>query len=133
MPRFKHTGSQPNSMIGSRVRYRAPGDVKSRGGAPVGGVILDEVWELEKEGAPEARHLPEHHGWGEYCFFSQLIKWDNGHHSVRIGYYRRRRGEPNWTFGSQTTVSADPPTIRKLLQRTLAKRGWLRRRPPRSN
>lgn len=129
MPRFKHTDSQPNSMIGSKVRYGAPGDVKNRGGAPVEGVIRDEVWELEKGGAPEARHLPEHHGWGEYYFFSQLIEWDNGHHSIRVGYYRRRRGEPNWTFGSQTTVSADPPTIGRLLQRTLAKEGWFKRRP----
>lgn len=116
-------------MVGETVRYRAPGDVKARGGLPVEGKIIDEVWELEKDGAPEARHLPEKHHWGQYCFFSQLIAWNNGHHSIRIGYYRRRRGEPNWTFGSQTTVSADPPTIARLLRGTLAKESWFKRRP----
>ena len=116
-------------MIGETVRYGAPGDVKGRGGSPVEGKIIDEVWELEKGGAPEARHLPDEHHWGEYCFFSQLIAWNNGHHSIRIGYYRRRRGEPNWTFGSQTTVSADPPTISRLLKATLAREKWFKRRP----
>lgn len=116
-------------MIGETVRYGAPGDVKKRGGTAVDGKIVDEVWELEEGGAPESRHLPEEHHWGEYCFFSQLIAWTNGHHSIRIGYYRRRSGEPNWTFGSQTTVSADPPTIARLLMQTLSRKNWFKKRP----
>lgn len=129
MPRYKHTGALPNSMIGSIVRFSAPGDVKARGGGFVEGIVVDEVWEIESSGAPEARHLPAKHHWGEYCFFSQFIRWSNGHHSIRIGYYRRRHGEPNWTFGSQTTVSADPPTIARLLRNTLAKKDWYQAQP----
>jgi hypothetical protein len=69
VPRFKHTGSKPNSMVGSTVKFGAPGDVKRRGGQPVYGKVVDEVWELESGGAPEARHVENEHHWGEYCFF----------------------------------------------------------------
>ncbi len=113
----KHTGEIPTSRIGQRVHFGPPGDVKKKGGGGTSGTILDEVWTL---GAKEA-------SWGRYCFFSQLIKWDyDGKRTIRLGYYRRRKGEKHWEFGSQTTVNSAPKIVRALLTRTLAKKAWYR-------
>jgi hypothetical protein len=62
--------------------------------------------------------------WGEYCFCAQLIRWDHDRHSIRLGYFRRRKGESHWEFASQTTVNSDPKTIGHLLGATLAKPSW---------
>jgi len=113
----KHTGEMPTSRIGQRVHFGPPGDVKKKGGGGTSGTILDEVWTL---GAKEA-------SWDSYCFFSQRIKWDyDGSYTIRLGYYRRRRGEKHWEFGSQTTVNSTPKIVRALLTRTLAKKAWYR-------
>ena len=43
---------------------------------------------------------------------------------IRLAYYRRRCGEDFWEFASQMTVTAEPPIIKALLVRTLAKKTW---------
>jgi hypothetical protein len=70
------------------------------------------------------RHLDDPHDWGDYSFASQLIRWDNGTHTIRLAYYRRRTGEDHWEFASQMTVNSDPETIKALLERTLEQSSW---------
>ena len=111
----KHTGKSPKSRIGKRVIFGPPGDVKKKGGGGTTGTIKDEVWALGDKAGP----------WGRYCFFAQLIRWEYGKRSIRLGYYRKRMGEHHWEFGSQTTINSSPATIRKLLTETLAK-DWYR-------
>lgn len=112
------------SRIGCHVRFGAPRDVHHAGGTPSYGAIVDEVWAdpdandslAPKSGGPD--------DWGDYSFCSQLIRWTDGSHSIRLAYYRRRAGEDHWEYASQMTVNADPSTVRTLLQRTLARRKW---------
>jgi hypothetical protein len=113
----RHPGKTPNARIGKRVHFGPPGDVKKKGGSGMTGTIIDEVWVVD--GGPRRSR------WGRYCFFSQLIRWDSGRRTIRLGYYRKRAGEHHWEFGSQTTVNSTPATIRKLLRQTLAK-DWFR-------
>jgi hypothetical protein len=113
----QNLGPRPDSMIGKTVHFGPPGDVKDRGGTGSTGVVEAEVWVPDLEGDPGAP-------WGEYCFFAQRIRWEDGSYSIRLGYYRRRTGEKHWEFGSQTTVNSNPQTIRKLLEDTLGRQDW---------
>jgi len=127
---FARVKGRLTSRIGSSVKYGAPNDVSAKGGGPLSGEIVDEVWANEKinKRVPHDTHRCAKDGsfcWGDYSFFSQLIAWQEGKSaSIRLGYYRRRCGEDWWEFGSQTTVSAKPEAIKTLLTRTLAKRDW---------
>ena len=120
----KHPGKMPKTMVGERVHFRAPGDVKKKGGRGTSGTIKDEVWVLDKGRTAEEPATTPRFSWGQYCFFSQLIKWDSGKRSIRLGYYRKRAGEDHWEFGSQTTINSSPATIRALLAETIAKTEW---------
>ncbi len=115
----KHLGSQPDPMKGKRVYFGPPRDVGGKGGAGVSGKIIDEVWVPDVEATTDG-------SWGRYCFFAQLIKWDSGKDSIRLGYFRRRAGESHWEFGSQTTINSNPQTIHELLRQTLAKQEWFK-------
>jgi hypothetical protein len=112
------------SRIGCRVCFGAPRDVHKAGGSPGFGTIDDEVWADPSINDAPARTSDGSNDWGDYSFCSQLIRWDDGSQSVRLAYYRRRAGEDHWEFASQMTVNSDPPTIKALLQRTLAKEEW---------
>ncbi len=106
-------------MKGKRVYFGPPRDVGGKGGAGVSGKIIDEVWVPDVEATTDG-------SWGRYCFFAQLIKWDSGKDSIRLGYFRRRAGESHWEFGSQTTINSNPQTIHELLRQTLAKQEWFK-------
>ena len=112
------------SKVGCRVRFGAPRDVHHAGGAPGYGTIIDEVWAYPEVNDSPARTSGGADDWGDYSFCSQLIRWDDGAHSIRLAYYRRRATEDHWEYASQMTVNADPETIRTLLERTLAKGNW---------
>ena len=112
------------SRIGCRVGFKAPGDTEKAGGPGAQGTIIDEIWE-----DPEVLTKPPRKGdpatdWGDYAFGAQLIKWDDGTHSIRLIYYRRRINEDWWEFASQMTVTADPPTMKRLCEKTLGKISW---------
>jgi hypothetical protein len=119
-----------SSRVGRRVNFGPPVDVKGKGGVAGAGTIIDEVWAY-----PDANEKPPHpqgcdvQCWGDYSFCSQLIKWDDGTHAIRLAYYRRRCGEDFWEFASQMTVCADPETIKVLFERTLARDTWFRTEP----
>lgn len=112
------------SRVGCPVRYSAPRDVHQAGGAPGCGTIIDEVWAYPEVNDSATRSSRGTDDWGDYSFCSQLIRWDDGTHSIRLAYYRRRAGEDHWEYASQMTVDADPETIKTLLERTLAKDNW---------
>ena len=127
---FAKTKGELTSRIGRRVTFGAPKDVHEKGGAGPKGEIVDEVWvdaEINKS-SPHERPCDEH-CWGDYSFCSQLIKWSDGTHTVRLAYYRRRCGEDAWEYASQSTVNHDRETIHSLLTQTLAKGGWFPRDP----
>lgn len=117
------------SRVGCRVRFGAPHDVHQAGGAPGYGTIIDEVWAYPEVNDSPARTSGGYDDWGDYSFCSQLIRWDDGTHSIRLAYYRRRAGEDHWEYASQMTVSSDPQTIKTLLERTLAKVSWFVENP----
>lgn len=117
------------SRIGQRTGFKAPGDTAKAGGGGFGGVIIDEIWEN-----PEVLTKPPRKGnpaedWGDYAFGSQLIKCDDGSFMIRLIYYRRRINEDCWEYASQTTVMADPATIKNLCEKTLAMIGWFKTPP----
>lgn len=121
------------SHIGRAVNFSPPQDVRQNGGVDGQGEIVDEVW-----ADPDVNKEPPHgqpcdpHCWGDYSFCSQLIKWNDGSPpSIRFAYYRRRCGEDSWKFASQTTVNADPGTIKALCERTLAAKSWFKPEPAR--
>jgi len=116
------TGEQPRSRIKSRVCFGAPKDVRRKGGGPAWGTIVDEVWVPDTQ----ATSQESSGSWGDYGFCAQRIQWDAGGESIRLGYWRRRAGEKHWSFASQTTVTSNPQTIRRLLEATLA-RDWFSR------
>lgn len=127
---FAKIKSKLRSRIGRTVRFGAPQDVRNKGGVPGQGIIVDEVWAY-----PEVNDKPPHpqpcdaHCWGDYSFCSQLIRWTDNTYSIRLAYYRRRCGEDFWTFASQMTVNADPETIKRLCEHTLAKHTWFADKP----
>lgn len=116
------------SRVGSKVKFKAPLDVMKVGGANKrarnDGRIIDEVWaDPDVNGSPARAR--EHPGdWGDYSFCAQLIRWEDGRHTIRLAYYRRRAGEDHWEFASQMTVNSEWRTIKALLEATLAKPGW---------
>jgi hypothetical protein len=117
--------------IGSPVQFGAPKDVVQKGGKPVSGTIIDEVW-----ADPDVNGVKPHTNcqmgpecWGDYSFCAQLIEWDNGDHSIRLAYYRRRCGEDYWEYASQMTVNSDWATMKNLMERTLAKTTWFQSAP----
>ena len=120
------------TRVGRRVRFGAPGDVRNRGGQAYQGTIIAEVW-----AEPEVNTSPPHTQpcerspmcWGDYSFSSQLIRWDDGWHSIRIGYHRWRCGENCWEYAAQMTVNAEPETIRALFERTIARASWFQEPP----
>lgn len=125
--RHRHLGVLPDSMIGSRVRFGPPGDVKRKGGGAIYGTVLDEVRQLDDKSRSGTRGHSSR-SWGRYCFFAQLIEWDDRPRSIRLGYFRKRTGEKHWEFASQTTVNSEPPIVRGLLVKVLAKRKWFKSR-----
>jgi hypothetical protein len=112
------------SRVGRRVTFGAPGDVRKAGGNSGTGTIVDEVWVDEALNASPPKHASAGSSWGDYSFCAQLIEWDKGPRSIRLAYYRRRVGEDSWELASQTTVCADPATIKRLCELTLSKTGW---------
>jgi hypothetical protein len=113
------------SRIGRLVTFRAPQDVHVKGGAGHKGEIVDEVWvDAEINKSPPHERPCDEHCWGDYSFCSQLIKWSDGTHTIRLAYYRRRCGEDAWEYASQMTVNSAPETIHSLLTQTLAKGRW---------
>lgn len=128
---FAKTPGELTTRIGKRVRFGAPRDVLEKQGGAAQGVIVDEVW--VDEAINRSRPHPQScrvHCWGDYSFCAQLIKWDepseDGSHSIRLAYYRRRCGEDWWEYASQMTVTADCKTVRRLLNVTLSKANWFR-------
>jgi hypothetical protein len=122
---FKIKG-ELTSRIGKQVRFRAPKDVRAKGGTPVVGKIVDEVWaDFGLNTSPVKEASPENKDdWGAYSFCAQLIKWGENNYSIRLAYYRRRVGEDWWEFASQNTVTSDPRQIKALLENTLKKTEW---------
>ena len=117
------------SRKGNRVRFGAPGDVRRRGGDDATyGVIEDEVWADPAINDSPFRSCEGKDDWGDYSFFAQLIRWDDGERHIRLGYYRRRSGEDEWKFAGQTTVSSTCATIQSLLEKTLARKDWFVKR-----
>jgi hypothetical protein len=123
------------SRIGRNVSFGAPEDVQTKGGGRSQGLIIDEVWADPAMNTSEPHPQPcdKHCCWGDYAFCSQLIRWNDGTHSIRLAYYRRRCGEDFWKFASQTTVNAEWPTIKALCELTLKKVGWFTDTPQISN
>lgn len=112
------------SRIGCRVRFGAPRDVDARGGPSTHGEIVDEVWAEPSINTSPARALDHDHDWGDYSFVSQLIRWDDGRHTIRLAYYRRRAGEDYWEYASQMTVNGEPAVMKNLLEQTLQRKAW---------
>lgn len=114
--------------VGNKVVFKPPKNVPD--GKQRTGRIVDELW-ADNQGL-KSRHQQGHAAncWGEYAFCAQLIEWDNGGHSIRFAYYRQSCGSEKWTFGSQTTVEANPEDIKSLCEKTLAKGEWLAKKPP---
>jgi hypothetical protein len=112
------------SRKGQRVNYKAPNDVRAKGGDYIRGEIIDEIWADETINTSPAKKEFDLHDWGDYSFFAQLIKWDEGGYNLRMGYYRRRAGEDWWEFAGQTTISGEPNGLKSLLEKTLAKKEW---------
>jgi hypothetical protein len=121
---FAKIHGELTSRIGQPVRFGAPRDVSQRGGGGAEGAIIDEVWADPATNKLPRRAPRSKQDWGDYSFCSQLIRWDDGNHSIRLGYYRRRAGEDWWEFASQTTVVSEWDTIKALLEATLAKKNW---------
>lgn len=112
------------SRKGNRVRFGAPKDVQRGGGGALCGTIEDEVWADENINTSPARAATGAHDWGDYSFFAQRIKCDDGRYLIRLGYYRRRAGEDWWEFAGQTTLCADWHSIKALMEGLDAKPGW---------
>lgn len=120
------------SRIDCAVTFGAPKDVDAKGGRGSRGVIVDEVWADESLNSRDAHLNPCPIGincWGDYSFCSQLIKWTDGTHTIRLAYYRRRCGEDFWEYASQMTVNDTWETIKSLLEKTLGKKTWFQKNP----
>src|SRR5437879_4543279 len=121
-----------SSRIGRRVVFKAPADVDKKGGAAISGKIIDEVWADPAVNGAELHPGACNGGqncWGDYSFCGQLIRWDNGTHTIRLAYYRRRCGEDYWEYASQMTVNDHWEVIQPLLQKTLAMTAWFQDKP----
>jgi hypothetical protein len=112
------------SRIGQSVEFGAPGDVKKAGGSGRRGTIVGEVWANPALNCSQPRTSKGPDDWGDYSFCAQRIRWEDGSHSIRLGYYRRRAGEDAWQWGSQTTVEGDPDEIKALCQNALDGLDW---------
>ena len=123
--KYFHVHGHLTSRKGQPVRFSAPQDVKQAGGKPILGTVEDEVWANPEVNTLAVRHGPKT-DWGDYSFFSQLIRWTDGTRSIRLGYWRRRIGENDWHFGGQHTIESNPAEIETLLRRTLDKTEWFR-------
>jgi hypothetical protein len=121
----KIKGSLP-SRIGQRVRFGSPKDIQKAGGSHIFGRIVDEVWADPTINISPSRPSTGVDDWGDYSFFAQRIKWDNGSYSIRFGYYRRRAGEDCWEFSGQMTLSAHWSVVKAILDAIAAKPGWFR-------
>jgi hypothetical protein len=112
------------SRKGALVSFSPPQSLKDKGVKRMCGRIIDEVWEDEALTLLECREPAGKDDWGDYAFCSQLIEFENGERLVRLAYYRRQAGEDFWRFASQTTITCAPKSIKKLLEKTLAKDQW---------
>jgi hypothetical protein len=115
---------QLRSRVGCAVNFGPPQDVALAGGASAAGRIIDEVWVDEALNASAPSNGNAAADWGNYSFCAQLIEWTAGERAIRLAYYRRRVGEDWWELGSQTTVCAEPATIKRLCELTLGKTQW---------
>lgn len=112
------------TRVGRRVSFGAPLDVQKTGRPASSGTVIDEAWVDPALNASGPRNAQGADDWGDYSFCSQFIRWDDGTHSIRLAYFRRRCGEDHWEFASQTTINADWRTMKALLEATLAKQAW---------
>jgi len=105
---FAKIRGQLRSRVGRRVCFGAPKDVAAKSGGAALGVVMDEAWADKRINIASPHQQPckkGRHCWGDYSFCSQLIEWDepteDGLHSIRLAYYRRRCGEDWWEFAGQ--------------------------------
>lgn len=119
-----HIKGSLTSRIGQEVSFQAPVDVAKAGGVGITGIVESEVWADPSLNTSPARTAASVNDWGDYSFCSQAIRWSDGTRTIRLGYYRRRAGEDEWHWGSQTTVEGDPAEIKALLEQTLAQSAW---------
>jgi len=117
------------TRVGCSVRFGAPADVLTRGGAAGHGTIVAEVWADPSINDLPPRPIDDPHDWGDYSFASQLIHWNDGSYSIRLAYYRRRIGEDYWEYASQMTVNADTAIVKELLEHTLEQQAWFSNPP----
>jgi hypothetical protein len=119
------------SRIGRKVTFNAPHDIFRSRHRTRYGTIIDEVWAKPKlnKSKPRSGRNKSRWRWGDYSSCAQLIKWDDGRHSIRLAYYRRPFGKNWWEYASQTTITASCKTIKTLLKRTLAQKTWFQRIP----
>ncbi len=119
-----HIKGPLTSRVGQEVSFKAPDDVARAGGAGRSGIVEKEVWADPSINSQPVRAPVSAADCGDYSFCSQLILWTDGTRSIRLGYYRRRAGEDEWHWGSQTTVEGEPVEIRALLEKTLSQADW---------
>lgn len=108
------TKDLPPTNVGKRVTFGPPLDVKKTGGKALKGKIEEELW----------ADFVETTEWGDYAFCSQRIKWDDGHNSIRLAYYRRRVGSITWEPAFQHTIECNCDTMKNLMERTLSQTTW---------
>ncbi|MGA9602537.1 MAG: hypothetical protein WBQ82_00315 [Methyloceanibacter sp.] len=101
---------------------------RERGAKDCVGKIIDEMWAIESQRDPPPHTHDDPDCWGDYAFCSQLIEWQDGGHSIRLAYYHLPCKGTHWRFASQTTVETKLSTIKRLLERTLAKTHWFTKR-----
>ena len=111
------------SKIGTKVNFTTPKSVRDTA-SPVQGTVKDEVWHDEALLKSPPRPASSAGDWGDYAYFSQLIEWDNGEKSIRLGYYYRAPEKTQWRFGSQWTIEDSPATIGALIEKTLQRKEW---------
>jgi hypothetical protein len=107
------------SRIGKPVVFKAPPSLP--GARKLIGKVVDEVWANENQRDPRRHNHDDPNCWGHYAFFAQLIEWQEGGHSIRLGYYRLPCKGSHWIFAGQTTIETKLSTVKHLLELTLAR------------
>ncbi len=64
----------------------------------------------------ETRKLYKSRVIGDYCAVIQLIKRPNEEDTIRFGYYRKKPGATEFTWGSQTTYEFPVSFTRELIR-----------------
>jgi len=78
------------------------------------GNVIDEVW------------VQEDYPNGDFRFFIQQIRWDNGSESIRFAYYTKPHGsgDSQWNFANRAP-NIEAESLRELLRRARG-RSWFR-------